>query len=350
MELTAEQTRMIEAFDLLYHGHGRRLVVGGHAGTGKTLAVREIVRSYPDVVVCAPTGKAAHVLRTKGVDDAVTIHSLIYKPIVTRQGLEFTPRYLPERIDVAIVDEASMLSSQLVRDLERKVCRVMYVGDHGQLEPIGDDARLMASLDLQLTQVHRQVAGSPIIRFAHHVRRSNFPKTFGDAALVQRGGSADLAAFDIVLCGRNRKRVEINAWIRKCRGFRGALPEVGEQVICLRNDSDWGVWNGMGGKVTAIDTRANRISVDTDDGPRHDLPFVSDQFGQERTQVDERDNRRRRAQPTLWDFGYCVTVHKSQGSEWPRVAVLEDVPGSCSPARWRYTAATRASQELRWVL
>jgi exodeoxyribonuclease-5 len=327
--------------------------MGGLAGTGKSTVIRSIVDTYPDVLVCTPTGKAAHVLRSKGIEDACTMHSRMYRPIIgDNNALDFQLLSRKREYDVAIVDEASMLSTQLVRDFQKKVGHVLYVGDYGQLEPIGDDPGLMRSLDIRLTQIHRQAQDSPIICFAHHVRQGNAPQTFGDAARVQYGGSADLAEFDVVLCGYNATRVKVNAWIRKQRKYSGRLPEVGEQIICLRNDADWQVWNGMMGTVTAIDTQANRLSVDTDDGPRKNLPFRPDQFGAERTIVEDRqrDRRRKAALPTLWDFGYCITCHRSQGSAWRRVAVKEEIASTWSAARWRYTAATRASQELRWVL
>jgi exodeoxyribonuclease-5 len=72
------------------------------------------------------------------------------------------------------------------------------------------------------------------------------------------------------------------------------------------------------------------------------MPFVPRQFGQEQ----RLDNIRNR---TLWDFGYAMTVHKSQGSEWERVAVFEQIAPAWSAARWRYTAATRASRELVYI-
>lgn len=351
MKLTEEQEAAVEAFGAVYSGKRRRMTLGGYAGTGKTTVIRAIVERYPeDVVVCTPTGKAAHVLRSKGVD-AVTMHSLIYRPIVTEDGLDFERLSNKDRFRAAIVDEASMLSSRLIKDFAAKAHAVLYVGDHGQLEPVGDDPGLMKNLDIELRHIHRQAAGSPIIRFAHNVRQGNDPMTYGDAAYVQHGGTADLAKFDVVLCGYNDSRVRLNAWIRKQRGYSGRLPEVGEQVICLRNDKDWQVWNGMMGTVTAIDVGSSRLSVDTDDGPRHDVPFDPAQFGAPKTILIPYERKRNKAaSKTLWDFGYALTAHKAQGSEFARVAVKEEINANWSANRWRYTAATRASEVLRWVL
>lgn len=350
MHLTEEQERAVDSFEDVYRGRRRRVTLGGLAGTGKTTVIRTIVERYgaDRVVVCTPTGKAAHVLRSKGVDHACTMHSLIYTPRTRRGVVDFVPKYLAERIPVAIVDEASMLSARLVKDFTAKAYAVLYVGDHGQLEPIGDDPGLMSRLDVRLERIHRQAKGSPIIQFAHHVRCGHEPKTFGPEASVQRGSSDDLADFDVVLCGYNATRLRINAWVRHRRGYSGSLPSVGEQVICLRNNKDWQVWNGMTGTVVAIDAARCRISVRTDDGLRNDLPFVASQFGAEKTVPYHTTIRG--LQPTLWDFGYCLTAHRAQGSEWPRVAVKEEIASSWAAERWRYTAATRASQQLKWIV
>jgi exodeoxyribonuclease-5 len=350
MQLTDEQQHAVEAFGDVYHGKRHRLTLGGYAGTGKTTIIRSIVETYGarDLVVCAPTGKAAHVLRSKGVE-ACTLHSLIYTPrgvdangeVVFRRSGNPMPR-------VVIVDEASMLSVQLVRDLESVVKYVLYVGDHGQLEPIGDDPGLMAAPDIRLENIHRQAEDSPIISFAHHVRRGYEPRTFGPEARVQRGWSDDLVDFDVVLVGFNESRRKVNAWMRQHRDYSGKLPEPSEQIICLRNSSDYEVWNGMTATVKTIDPSRCRMTVDTDDGVRANVLFDPEQFGALQTKPYAKP-RKGQTVPTLWDFGYAVTAHKFQGSEAAHVVVVDEVASTWSGERWRYTAATRASQELRWV-
>ena len=350
MDLTDEQQHAVDAFGDVYYSKCRRLTIGGYAGTGKTTIIRAILDTYGarDLAVCAPTGKAAHVLRTKGVE-ACTLHSLIYMPRgVDAQGQVVFGRNRLPMPRVAIVDEASMLSVQLVQDLERAVNHVLYVGDHGQLEPIGDDPGLMAAPDVRLETIHRQAEGSPIIAFAHHVRRGYEPRTFGDAARVQHGWSEDLAGFDVILVGFNESRRKVNAWVREARGYSGPTPAPGESIICLRNSTEYEVWNGMTATVKTIDASRRRMTVDTDDGVRANVLFDPAQFGAAATKPYV---KRSPNQPvaTLWDFGYAVTCHKYQGSEAPRVAVVDEVASTWSGERWRYTASTRASQELRWV-
>ena len=160
----------------------------------------------------------------------------------------------------------------------------------------------------------------------------------------------DLLDCDVVIVGFNDSRVKVNQWFREQRlgASPGPLPSPGEKVICLRNHSEYEVWNGMTAVVTEIDASARRISVDTDDGPRTDLLFDPAQFGAQRT-LPYVKPRSGRTTPSLWDFAYAVTCHKFQGSSAAHVAVVDEVASTWSGERWRYTAATRASERLTWV-
>ena len=350
--------------------YSRSLTRGGYAGTGKTTLIREIVADRSRVRVCAYTGKAAYVLQCKGIS-ATTIHRLIYQPIVVcalsnfvlsdcncRQQkpprkcvpeTQFVP--IPELdVDLIVIDEASMVNTAIYDDLKSFDVPLLFVGDHGQLEPIGRNPRLMVDPDLRLEKIHRQAEQSPIIRFAHHVRRGLPPETMGTQASVIRTDNApkDLERFDVILCGKNSTRVAINCKIRSIRGCAGELPHPGERVICLRNDHQRGIFNGMQATVVEVmETDSDGILMLVEDDLGNHLPpmpIAPEQFGVEKT-LDKASRRK-----TLWDFGYALTVHKSQGSEWPRVCVLEWIHHEWSSERWRYTAATRASDELVYCL
>lgn len=353
----------------------KRLTLGGYAGTGKTTVIKAIVARVGEslVSVAAYTGKAVFVLRSKGLT-ATTVHKLIYQPAErcascsefvaicaanntrrkasqepmcpqagTKIGWARVPKLDAKLI---VIDEASMLSSRLMQDVESYGIKVLYVGDHGQLEPVGSDPKLMQAPDLRLEKIHRQAEGSSIIRFAHELRRGAPPQYFRSDAQVRihHGTPSDLARFDVVLCGFNRARVAVNARVRERRGYRGKLPNPGERVICLRNDAGRGLFNGMLATVMSMSDSGRMAVVDDAGNEYKDLQVQVDQFGRQRTLEPDRDDD----ETTFWDYGYCLTVHKSQGSEWPNVCVLEQLSAIWSPSRWRYTAATRASATITY--
>jgi hypothetical protein len=168
MDLTPEQQAAVAAFGRLYSGNGggRRLVMGGLAGTGKSTVIRACVEAFPDVVVCTPTGKAAHVLRSKGVEEATTIHALIYKPIVSRSGgLSFEPRYLRDRYDVAIVDEASMVHLEMMDALLQALpptARLVLLGDKDQLASVEAGGKVVLVAGVTAGEVGRIKAGEVV--------------------------------------------------------------------------------------------------------------------------------------------------------------------------------------------
>lgn len=354
--------------------------LGGYAGTGKTTVVNKLCKYLRGmkILVCAYTGKAAYVLRQKGIQDACTIHSAIYQPqelckncgLLVERNVDgdykpcnrqsecenaghFTHFDRAETIDadLIIVDEASMVSTEIHQDLLSYERPILYVGDHGQLEPIGKSPGLMRDPMVRLETIHRQAEGNPILQFAQHVRKHGHPCSFGDEAQVVISGKVprDAHAYDMVICGKNSTRVAVNARIRKNLGFTGRYPHAGERVICLRNDKKRGLFNGMIATVTGVDNDEDlscpELDIVTDEGtPIKGIKFAVEQFGAEETL--EHVSRKR----ALFDYGYCITGHKSQGSEFASVLVLEWIHPDWAANRWRYTAATRAKERLVWCM
>ncbi len=342
----------------------KRAVLAGYAGTGKTTIIVELLKQLRGkciVKVCAPTGKAASVLRHKGVH-ATTLHKLIYAPenVCSRcfqqvQGIKGfdkklrCPNCKTETInlrwirvplveaDLVIIDESSMLSTSMVEDIESLAGKILYVGDHGQLEPIGDDPRIMREADMRLETIHRQAAQSGIIQLAHHMRRGSHPNNWeGDqyddarVAGISKLIPRILARYDIVLCGYNKTRKAVNAAIRGFRGFDGALPQVGERLICLQNDSDLGIFNGL--LVTVVQRRKSYTHpcydlIDDAGNEYFDVMVQPDQF------TEERKIEYNPKGIGLFDFGYCLTVHKcvtgdtlieTKDAGWTRIDKLAD--------------------------
>lgn len=393
IELSEDQKgALMEIQDWITSGLTSEMTLGGYAGTGKSTLVQRIVSWCESidiaVIVCAYTGKAAHVLRTKGIDDARTLHSVLYRPKqkclncgVFVNDIEDAPetcgtpqtdlygkpvdkphhwrtrfsRVQSLDASLVIVDEASMLSTGLVEDLRFHGIKVLYVGDHGQLEPIGENPGLMADPQLRLENIHRQASKSAIIRFAHAVRRGERPSRWVGYAHETEDGVEDLrilqgkppevSSYDIVLCGYNRTRCNINAQAREERGFSGDIPNEGEWVICLQNNREYGVFNGQRFLVKWCREDCGRFVMNlvSESGVVYtELPCYTDTFGQAR---QDRDARRTEV---VLDWGYAITVHKAQGSEWDRVAVVEEMARSWTESRWRYTAITRASRTLHY--
>jgi exodeoxyribonuclease-5 len=118
-------------------------------------------------------------MRQKGIEDARTIHSVIYTPNPNEDGTVtflLRPRYELADIDGFLVDETSMVSKQLHRDMLSFGKPIIFVGDHGQLPPVGDDVYLMADPDYKLEEIHRNAG--PIAHFAGQLRKGGAAGAF----------------------------------------------------------------------------------------------------------------------------------------------------------------------------
>lgn len=317
-----------------------------------------------------------------------TIHRLLYKPIINdnEELLGFTKRTeLDRKYDLIVVDEASMVGDEMLNDLVQHSVPILAVGDHGQLPPVMVSGDLMRNPDLKLEKIHRQAADNPIIAFAHHLR---------DTGQIQRekvipiSGQRAIDAIDVrpqrdlakilaeayamdrpldvgVLCWTNRKRVQLDGMARKVLG-RSGPPRRDEVVLCLRNAPP--VYNGMRGVLGLDCQRDDRspwklhasVSFPEEGLPETSVTFCEPQFLREKTLKDVGELRalgiaadRMSDGGSLYDFGYALTVHKSQGSQFRHVIWLIDRPVIPSSEEWRrfaYTAATRASEKLTIVI
>jgi exodeoxyribonuclease-5 len=357
--------------------------IGGYAGTGKTTLIHAVMQGSPvGLAVCAYTGKAANVLRSKGLPTARTIHSTCYKhqsveePDPKKPGkMRVVSRFLPVPLEALrdagiggfIIDEASMVGKEVLDDLTAYGLPIIAVGDPGQLPPISKyDVNLMQSPDYVLEKIHRQAADSAIIRLATEIRTkgassvTSFEST-GDVKVVDKY-EAKQENSDVVLCGFNRTRAAMNTLLRKRAGRTEPTPMVGEPIIFLANDSHLGVFNGMMGTVAevrgstvamiyprgedplSINVYDLMVRIDGDETPR---PFAVSSFGFEGNKVEWGQSAAHFNRYALADYGYAITCHKAQGSQWPKVTVLnEAAPKLWDQKRWLYTAVTRAANNL----
>lgn len=338
----------------------------GYAGTGKTTLSKEVAELVKDhgegkVMYGAFTGKAALVMRQKGCRRASTIHSMIY---TLDEDSGPTPRFiLNEDADIkdaklVIIDECSMVGAELAHDLLSFGVKILVLGDPAQLPPV-QDAGFFTNVkpDFMLTEVHRQARDNPIVRLSMDVREGKRLE-YGDhgaCKVIRRGElppEAALAA-DMILVGKNDTRHTCNRRIRELKKIDSPTPIKDERVVCLKNDRPKHLFNGgtwTVEKVRKSNGAAIRMVIAPEDAGdvrrTADVkvhPFFFAGREGELSWEEIRDFQQ-------FTFGYALTVHKSQGSQWDNV-VLFDESGVFREDRTKhlYTGITRAAKTLTVV-
>ena len=369
MDWSSEQdTALKEIARWLKTGSPQVFRLFGFAGTGKTTLARHLAEGIDgDVLFGAFTGKAASVMRSKGCVDASTIHSMIYRPKRPPEDDEEEETFsfaLNRQSDAAkasliVIDECSMVDEELGKDLLSFGKPTLVLGDPAQLPPVkGGGYFTEVDPDIMLTQVHRQAADNPIIRLSMDIRegRDLAVGDYGETRVIRRRDiPADrILAADQVLVGRNKTRQLYNARIRELRGYTSPTPEVGEKLVCLRNDKTKGLQNGGIFRVTRVkDPKSGFLKFDLapeDTFERRRIaasvwPAFFEGGGSEalpwavRRKSDE------------FDYGYALTVHKAQGSQWDDLVLFdESFAFREHRARWLYTGVTRAAERLTVVV
>ena len=343
------------------HGSSKVFYLAGYAGTGKTTLAKQIAQdTHGDVIFCAFTGKAALVLQQKGCEGARTIHSLIYRPVEMADGpptFEINERSDGDTASLIIVDECSMVDDALGRDLLALGTRILVLGDPAQLPPVkGAGYFTSHDPDFTLTDIHRQAADNPIIHMSMKVREGGTlrPGRYGDSEVIAKGTQIDadrVMGADQMLVGRNATRQRYNARFREVKGTTSPMPIAGDKLVCLRNDKDKGLLNGgLWSVQKLLNTKGTsvRMAIQSDDGRTDQSVSVRTEFftGQEANL--EWSQRKRSDEFT---FGYALTVHKSQGSQWDDVVVFDESQFFREHrANHLYTALTRAAEKVTVVL
>lgn len=339
------------------------LTVGGFSGTGKSTLLSICLPNLKNsdgsnvrVSYCAYTGKAANVLMMKGLD-ASTIHSLIYNAFPDEKGGFIFELKGREDIDceIIVVDEASMIPKDMQKDLESLGIAILYTGDHGQLPPVEGFGNVMANPIFKLETPHRQALESGIITVATMFRKRERVKKgiygkYGDTEVVGRSAINDielLSNADIVICYSNHRRASINERIREYRGYSGVIPNIGEKIICTKNNKNTRMFNGMIVTIKSVELIDKVYLMDLEDesGKLHiGIKVCTEYFKGE-------DHPRLFGSTyfDLFEYAYAITGHKSQGSQFPFVVVVqEDMyrENLDIKRRWIYTATTRSSEKL----
>jgi exodeoxyribonuclease-5 len=334
----------------------------GYAGTGKTTLATHLAQDIEGKVLFAAfTGKAALVMRSKGCTDASTIHSLIYRPVESGEevpSFQLWREAPAAKAKLIVIDECSMVDEELGRDLLSFKVPLLVLGDPAQLPPVaGGGFFTAAPPDAMLTEVHRQAQDDPIVRLSMDIRAGKrlVPGTYGETAIVTRAtlDRQRVLQADQVLVGRNATRRAYNQRMRERRGFPDPLPMRGDKLVCLRNNKGKGLFNG-GLWVVRERPRLRRqiigMRLRSDDGVEERTVKVrtrSECFtgGLEEVAWDHRKHYQE------FDFGYVLTVHKAQGSQWDDVVLFdESFVFPDSRERWLYTGVTRAARRLTVVI
>lgn len=321
-------------------------VLNGLAGTGKTTVLAEIAREFR-LPMCAFTGKAASVLFNKTHLMATTIHAYIYDvERVLKDGVwqpYFTDKYEPGDLygQMMLLDECSMVNRPLAQDMLRTGMRIVACGDPGQLPPVFGE-QFFSVPDFTLIEPHRQALESPIIRQAYQVRNGIHYQPDGEGFQVcQTIPREQLLQAGAVIVYTNKSRRDLTILMRDMKGYARKFPQPGEPVMCLKNFKDAGLFNGgvytlkqpfepgdsdIVVEVDGVDTCVRNVEFEC-------IPSSID------LEVDEPNTR--------FDFGYVITCHKAQGSEWENVIILDEYPlWREDRNKWLYTAITRASQKV----
>ncbi len=376
-----------EAIKFYRHSSEQVFQYAGFAGTGKSSVLFEIERQLKiprhRIATMAYTGAAAIVLRMKGIMNASTIHSWLYRPVEDilldingkpqineyfnrpKFSLRFEPKPL-DNIDLIVIDEGGMVPYNMKNEIESRGIKIIVTGDLDQLPPVADKpAYLYDGKVYVLDEIMRHEMNSAKVYIADRIRKGlPIHKGFyGDVYVIDQDEFTDEMALysDVVLSGKNSTRQYVNSHIRELLGYNSDLPSFGERLICRKNN--WNLEidgismaNGLRGAVL------NYPNIHGFDGKNYTIDFKPDFMSSFFPQLScdykylkapygNKDAIKYDKFSTgeKMEYGYGLTVHLSQGSQFNNVVYLEEYLSKDIQAKLDNTAVTRAINNLIYV-
>lgn len=365
MEWSNDQKKALDAVAAWFNDpkKDQTFSLTGYAGTGKTTLIKHFREGISGSVCHAAfTGKAALQMRKSGATNAQTIHSLIYKADEDQHGnLVFDFRDDSPLIGakLLILDEVSMVDQELGEDVLSFGIPTLVIGDPGQLPPIkGTGYFQKKKPNAHLDVVHRQALDSPILRLATDIRKGKILKkeSCENLSVYHRPSEEQYLQSDQVICGKNAMRVRLNNFFRKSYGFTELYPQEREKIIFLRNNRNTGVFNGLLMNITKSKFKESYNDLVVSGVGDNELNYKNlilhpECFSNPAALEDIRwADRKEKDEAT---FGYAITCHKAQGSQWDNVMIVDDrmfIWDKDMRRRWLYTAVTRAAEKLTIVV
>lgn len=388
MVLTAKQEEGLKIAVERHRMGEKYTVISGYAGTGKSTLVRFIIAALDveEERVCYATftGKAAEVLRKKGNKNATTLHKLLYDFFPRKGGGFYRKPKTMLDYDIIVIDEVSMAPKEMMDLLFKHQVYVICLGDPFQIPPIDKDAdnHLLDHPHIFLDEIMRQAQESEIVRLSMDIREMKPIELYKgtNVQVISKNSLIPgmLTWADQVIVATNGRRHQLNTQMRQMLGFNGP-PQTGDKIICLHNYWSEASANGdalVNGTIgyladpveqTLQLPAAARCSVPSiqvyaasmtagEDDIYEDLMMDKNMLLTGEPSLDWRDvyalgkliPRYGDLTPKQFSYGYAITGHKAQGSEWDKVLVIEETfPfDRVEHARWLYTCVTRAADKL----